>query len=85
LNTTAGAYQVMFFDNISQTNVSIPITISAAPVAPAVSSAPSGSASSTPTTSLPAGVINKTNSANAGVEISKFLLVASLVFAFVRL
>ncbi|GAN01856.1 hypothetical protein MAM1_0013d01291 [Mucor ambiguus] len=88
-NTTAGAYQVVFLDNISQTNVSIPITISAAPVTPTSSAAvPSGSTGTTAaTTSAPASIFNKDSSAaNAGIQISKFLLVSSLlVVAYVQL
>lgn len=84
VNTTAGAYQVVFSDNVSQTNVSIPITIAAAPVTPVVSSASSGSTTAAPTSTVPAGVINKTNSASAGIEISKLLLVGSFIFAFVH-
>ncbi|KAG2198965.1 uncharacterized protein EV154DRAFT_499374 [Mucor mucedo] len=83
-NTTAGPYQVVFFDNVSQTNVSIPITISAAP-APTISSLPSGSVTAAPTTSAPANIFDKGNSANAGSEISKLLLAASLILAFVHL
>lgn len=87
-NTTAGAYQVVFFDNVSQTNVSIPITISAAPVTPTSSAAvPSGSSgTNAATTSVPASIFNKdSSSANAGVQISMFLLVSSLFVAFVQL
>ncbi|CEP13893.1 hypothetical protein [Parasitella parasitica] len=89
-NTTAGTYQVVFLDNVSQTNVSIPITISAAPVTPTSSAAvPSGSSgTSAATTSVPASIFNKdSSSADPAFQLSNYLLAAffAVVVAFVQL
>ncbi|GAA5805346.1 hypothetical protein HPULCUR_010862 [Helicostylum pulchrum] len=84
VNTTAGAYEVVYLDNLTQTKVSIPISIGAAP-APTVFSSPADSDSSSPSSPTNNSIFNKGNSANAGLQISKFLLVASLILAFVLL
>ncbi|KAI8878857.1 hypothetical protein K501DRAFT_325833 [Backusella circina FSU 941] len=76
-NTTAGVYQVVFLDSVSKTNVSIPITISAAPVTPTSSSLPSGSVKSIPTTSAPASIF--INSSSPSLKSSASILAVCFV------
>ncbi|PHZ12578.1 uncharacterized protein RHIMIDRAFT_282576 [Rhizopus microsporus ATCC 52813] len=75
-NTTAGSYQVIFTDNVSQTNLSIPIIISAAPPTSSVQN-PSASGSSAPSQSSTSSSIFKPSSAGNTLAIPKALLFMS--------
>ncbi|OBZ85162.1 hypothetical protein A0J61_06787 [Choanephora cucurbitarum] len=73
-NTTSGAYEVVFTDNVSQTNVSIPITIAAAPVTPSSSSLlPSASATSADSSSTASVFRPNPSSAASSTSSSKYV------------
>ncbi|KAI8352084.1 hypothetical protein BD560DRAFT_409087 [Blakeslea trispora] len=81
-NTTAGAYQVVFTDNVSQTNVSIPITIAAAPVTSSSSSSlPSTSATSVSPSSTASAFRPNTSSAAVSTTSSKYIVGALAALA----
>ncbi|KAI9355760.1 hypothetical protein BD770DRAFT_366379 [Pilaira anomala] len=83
VNTTAGSYEVVYLDNLTQTRVSIPITIGTA-VVPKPPSQSTGSAANEPSSTTTSKFFDKSNSAN-GLEITSFFLVASLALALVHL
>ncbi|KAI8097793.1 uncharacterized protein B0P05DRAFT_522029 [Gilbertella persicaria] len=84
-NTTAGNYQVVFTDSVSQTNVSISITIAAAPVtSSSIPSSTLASATGSSTSLSPSSIINKANAATMGTQVSKYLVRASVALALVQ-
>ncbi|KAI7905271.1 uncharacterized protein BX663DRAFT_502301 [Cokeromyces recurvatus] len=87
-NTTAGDYIVAFVDGFSQTNVSIPITIGAAPKTPSSTALASGTASSVPSSSTTSfqSIYNQINSANTThvQHLSKLLLLVTFIFTLIQ-
>ncbi|KAG1471562.1 hypothetical protein G6F56_002053 [Rhizopus delemar] len=83
INTTAGPYQVTFTDHVSRTNLTIPITIGAAPPTLSVVT-PSASGSSTPVHSSSAPAALKSSSAGNTLDISMKLLFAAFFLATVN-
>jgi hypothetical protein len=83
VNTTAGSYQVIFTDNVSQINVTIPITISSAPpTSSAVIPSASGSSTSVQSSSKPSVI--GVNSAGRTLSTSKALLLGAVLIATVN-
>ncbi|KAG1127521.1 hypothetical protein G6F61_008259 [Rhizopus arrhizus] len=80
INTKTGSYQVTFTDHVSETNLTIPITIGAAPPSSSII-IPSASGSSTPVHSSSAPTALKSNSASNTLHISKTFVFSALFLA----